>query len=118
MIDQQAIDKLAAFCKLADKGYRRDPECGVLCEPEWVRDVPGGVEIWRPDQSDDDCRVVLEECRKRGILHLVEGRLRAILWMRNDFTRMTNGHDIAPMEFVLASPREKCKAVAKVLRDA
>lgn len=106
------IDRLAAFCKLERKGYRRDPECGVLCEPEWVRDVPGGVEIWRPDESDDDCRVVLEECRQRGLFVNFQNAMFDD-WLSTDSIEARS----TPFTewLILATPAEKCAAVLRVL---
>ncbi len=109
------IDRLAAFCRLAEKGYRRDPECGVLCEPEWVRDVPGGVEIWRPDESDDDCRVVLERFYEQTSSQQLSDFLDELANIAaEDHNRTKTWSEF----LLLATPAEKCAAVLKVLGDA
>lgn len=103
------IDRLAEWCKLGEQGWRRDPESGVLCEPEWVRDVPGGVKVWHPLDSDDDCRVVLERFYAVASPH-----------QKIDFYQPFVDDDIDGLgafaeRLLLASPREKCEAVAKVM---
>ena len=115
------IDRLAAFCRLSERGYRRDPECGVLCEPEWVRDVPGGVEIWRPDESDDDCRVVLEalpfELWERFAETLAD--IKNCYPMGDNPVKGTSWIEWGEVfSLLLATPAEKCAAVLKVMGDA
>lgn len=112
MQDSEMVDRLAEWCRLSERGWRRDPESGVLCEPEWVRDVPGGVKVWRPLDSDDDCRVVMEECRERGML------LNVACAMEPPWREAPDDNSVFMAWLLLASPREKCKAVLWVLGDA
>lgn len=110
-MNSNQIDRLAEFCRMADKGYRRDPESGPDCEPEWIRDKPFGVEIWRPDESDDDCRVVLEAVPAERICDLLD-----VLFDMMDAGYERHEYGTAFERFLLlATPAEKCKAVLKVL---
>jgi len=104
-MNQQAIDKLAAFCRLADKGYRRDPD------GYWVLDRLGLDRFaWRPDESDDDCRVVLERFWDAGS---IDQRIAFVRELFND--KLLEGGESFAKRFILASPREKCEAVLRVL---
>lgn len=104
MTDPDLVDRLAEWCRLSERGWRRDSESGVLCEPEWVRDVPGGVRVWRPLDSDDDCRVVMERFYEVADWGQING-------MYYEMSGSVRGA-------ILASPREKCEAVLRVLGDA
>lgn len=107
MIDSKAIDKLAEFCRLSERGYTRD-ENG-----EWLPGQPGlDRYAWRPDQSDDDCRMVLEECRERGQLGRVDNVLFD-MWLWQDSEGMREVE--FPSWLLIATPAEKCAAVLKVL---
>ena len=99
------IDRLAAFCRLAEKGYRRDQD------GYWVQDRPGLDRFaWRPDESDDDCRVVLER------FYEVATKKQKILF----YEALVTLDDLYGLYAVieaalLATPAEKCAAVLKVL---
>lgn len=109
--DNDLVDRLAEWCRLSERGWRRDPESGVLCEPEWVRDVPGGVRVWHPLDSDDDCRVVLEECQRQQMLSRLTDELTYIWLGQRCIDR-----DLPYWEWLItATPAEKCAAVARVL---
>lgn len=97
------IDRLAAFCRLADKGYRRDREGDWLDENNFV---------WDPFGSDDDCRVVMERFYEVASPH-----------QKIDFYQPFVDDDIDGLgafaeRLLLATPAEKCQAVLKVLGDA
>jgi len=110
------IDRLAAFCRLADKGYRRDPD------GYWVQDRPGLDRFaWRPDESDDDCRVVLEalpfELRERFAETLAD--IKNCYPMGDNSLKGTSWIEWGEVfSLLLATPAEKCAAVLKVLGDA
>lgn len=99
------IDRLAEFCRLADKGYTRD----TLGWCQWDGDHL--CEAFDPFESDDDCRMVLEECRRQNMLDQVND----VLW-----TRWYDDPSITASRgcwLLLATPAEKCEAVLKVLGE-
>ena len=99
------IDRLAAFCRLADKGYRRDPD------GYWVQDRPGLDRFaWRPDESDDDCRVVLWEFFEVATCEQIADFVAAITPLEPSYNEACD-----VMIAMLATPAEKCEAVAKVM---
>jgi len=96
------IDRLAAFCRLSERGYTRDREGDWLDENNFV---------WNPFNSDDDCRVVLERFYEVASPH-----------QKIDFYQPFVDDDIDGLgafaeRLLLASPAEKCQAVLKVLGE-
>jgi len=96
------IDRLAAFCRLSERGYTRDREGDLLDENNFV---------WNPFNSDDDCRVVLERFYEVASPH-----------QKIDFYQPFVDDDIDGLgafaeRLLLASPAEKCQAVLKVLGE-
>ena len=53
MTDPDLVDRLAAFCRFHERGWKSS------ITGKWYRATEPARE-WRPDESDDDCRVVLE----------------------------------------------------------
>lgn len=103
-MNQQAIDKLAAFCRLADKGYTRD----TLGWCQWDGDHL--CEAFDPFASDDDCRVVLER------FYEVATKKQKILF----YEALVTLDDLYGLYAVieaalLATPAEKCAAVLLVM---
>ncbi len=103
------MDRLAAFCRLAEKGYRRDQD------GYWVQDRPGLDRFaWRPDESDDDCRVVLE----RFYEQMSSQQLSDFLDELANIAAEDHNRTKTWSEFLLlATPAEKCAAVLKVLGE-
>lgn len=105
------IDRLAAFCRLADKGYRRDREGDWLDENNFV---------WDPFGSDDDCRVVMEalpfELRERFAETLAD--IKNCYPMGDNSLKGTSWIEWGEVfSLLLATPAEKCAAVLKVLGE-
>lgn len=100
------IDRLAAFCRLEEKGYHRDPDDG------WVLDVPGGIQVWQPWESDDDFRKVLERFHEVSSWHQRWTFVKTIAEITIASEAAMTGDVFAAM---LATPAEKCEAVLRVL---
>lgn len=106
MTDNDLVDRLAEWCRLSERGYTRDDD------GSWVRDAPGLDRFaWRPDESDDDCRVVLERFYEVATTH-----------QKIDFYQPFMDDDIDGLRafaerLLLATPAEKCEAVLKVLGE-
>lgn len=110
MTQADLVDRLAEWCRLSERGYTRDDD------GSWVRDAPGLDRFaWRPDESDDDCRVVMEEVERQCLLNPLENRLF-------DAFHEAAAYRDEPMVYgewlLLLKPAEKCEAVLRVLGDS
>jgi len=116
MTDPDLVDRLAEWCRLSERGYTRDDD-GSL-----VRDAPGLDRFaWRPLDSDDDCRVVLEalpfELWERFAETLAD--IKNCYPMGDNPVKGTSWIEWGEVfSLLLATPAEKCAAVLKVLGDA
>lgn len=99
------IDRLAAFCRLSERGY----ECIKThpCNTKWLKTEGCLTVQWRPDESDDDCRVVLEECRQQRLLEDVVREMK--------FAHLETHGKWWEGDAMLATPAEKCEAALRVL---
>jgi len=109
MQDTDLVDRLAEWCRLSERGYTRDDD------GSWVRDAPGLDRFaWRPDESDDDCRVVLE----RFYEQMSSQQLSDFLDELANIAAEDHNRTKTWSEFLLlATPAEKCAAVLKVLGE-
>jgi len=109
MTDTDLVDRLAEWCRLSERGYTRDDD------GSWVPDRPGLDRVaWRPIDSDDDCRVVLEavpEDKRSALLDAMYDLSGA----DDDEYDMLEYLTVFEQFLLYASPREKCQAVLKVL---
>lgn len=109
-MNQQAIDKLAEWCKLSERGCWKAATYwdGELLRETWHKNGRS----WNPLDSDDDCRAVLERFYAVATDEQAVAFHEAVAYVyRPGLVRYVK-------RIVLASPREKCEAVAKVMGDA
>lgn len=108
--DNDLVDRLAEWCKLGEQGYER-----IKCHPcntRWLKTEGCLTVEWRPLDSDDDCRVVLETLSPKQRAFVAAWLAGTVPESMFDDTGL-DWDDVA--ELLTASPREKCEAVAKVM---